>query len=50
MRALLSEVQERAGAKPKAIARHVPTRFAVIHLIAQDIIKVEDSLKAMVRF
>jgi len=48
VRALLTATQERIQGKPKAIARHVPTRFAVLHLVGMDILKSEDSLKAMV--
>jgi hypothetical protein len=36
------------GGKPKAIARHVPTRFAILHLITLDILASESSLKVMV--
>jgi len=48
VRALLISTQERIQGKSKMIARHVPTRFAVLHLVGMDVLKSEDSLKAMV--
>lgn len=48
VRALLQATQLRIEGKSRMIARHVPTRFAVLHLIGMDILKSEDSLKAMV--
>jgi len=48
LRALLQSIQERGGGKAKVIGRHVPTRFAVLHLIGRAIAGMEDSLKAMV--
>jgi hypothetical protein len=48
VRALLQATQLRIEGKSKMIARHVPTRFAVLHLIGMDILKSEDSLKSMV--
>lgn len=48
VRMMLHKAQVQQGGKPRAIGRHVPTRFAVLHLITLDILASENSLKVMV--
>ncbi len=48
VRAMLHTVQERNGGKAKVIGRHVPTRFAVLHLIGEEVAAMENDLKNMV--
>lgn len=48
VRQLLTAVQEGSGGKSKRIARHMPTRFGVLHSITRDLLQCEDSIKSMV--
>jgi hypothetical protein len=48
VRGLLTEVQTRNGGQPKQVQAHAPHRFSTQHFVAQDLLAVEDDVRACV--